>query len=196
MKSIHRRDRTSCGFARIVAIWRVGTASPSRRERQFESPFLQRRVSRETVFFGMPKPDSGSTRRRRSVYGPVATIILAEPDQQSPFERDLAEFVVRRIAAHCAYVDEPGAFGIRPEPAAAILRRCGMQTRRAPGRRRMRRSARSSGLAWSRQLSRCRRTAQFDRGCVKKLKSQQGRRIVFSIALAPIAATARYSSLD
>ena len=26
----------------------------------------------------MPKPDSGSTRRRRSVYGPVATIILAE----------------------------------------------------------------------------------------------------------------------
>jgi hypothetical protein len=95
-----------------------------------------------------------------------------------------------------AYLYEPGAFGIRPEPAAAILRRCGMQTRRAPGRRRMRRSARSSGLAWSRQLSRCRRTAQFDRGCVKKLKSQQGRRIVFSIALAPIAATARYSSLD
>jgi hypothetical protein len=30
-------------FARIVAIWRVGTASPSGRDRQFESPFLQRR---------------------------------------------------------------------------------------------------------------------------------------------------------
>jgi hypothetical protein len=28
-----------------VAIWRAGTASPSRRDRQFESPFLQRRVS-------------------------------------------------------------------------------------------------------------------------------------------------------
>jgi len=134
MCRFHRRDRTSSRFARIVAIWRVGTASPSRRERQFESPFLQRRVSRETVFFGMPKPDSGSTRRRRSVYGPVATIILAEPDQQSPFERDLAEFVVRRIAAHCAYVDEPGAFGIRPEPAAAIVGHYGRQTRRAPDR--------------------------------------------------------------
>ena len=34
-------------FAQIVAIWRVGTASPSLRDRQFESPFLQRRVTCE-----------------------------------------------------------------------------------------------------------------------------------------------------
>ena len=46
-----------------------------------------------------------------------------------------AENVVRRIAANGARVDEPGAFGIRPEPAAAILRRHGGQTRRAPGAR-------------------------------------------------------------
>jgi hypothetical protein len=31
-----------------------------------------------------------------------------------------AEHVVRRIAAHRAHVDEPGALGIRPEPPAAI----------------------------------------------------------------------------
>jgi hypothetical protein len=45
-----------------------------------------------------------------------------------------AENLVRRIAAHCAHVNEPGAVGIRPEPAAAIVRRQGGQTRRAPGR--------------------------------------------------------------
>ena len=44
MCPFHRRDRTSCRFARIVAIRRVGTASPSRRDRQFESPFLQQPV--------------------------------------------------------------------------------------------------------------------------------------------------------
>jgi hypothetical protein len=49
-----------------------------------------------------------------------------------------ADHVVRGIAAHRARVDEPGAFGIRPEPAAAILRHYGGQTRRAPGRGRMR----------------------------------------------------------
>jgi hypothetical protein len=37
-----------------------------------------------------------------------------------------------RIAAQRAHVDDRGAFGIRPEPAAAIARRCGGQTRRAP----------------------------------------------------------------
>jgi len=31
-----------------------------------------------------------------------------------------AEYVVRRIAAECAYVDERGGVGIRLEPAAAI----------------------------------------------------------------------------
>jgi hypothetical protein len=31
------------------------------------------------------------------------------------------------------YIDEPGPFGIRPEPAAPIVRRRGGQTRRAPG---------------------------------------------------------------
>ena len=45
--SAFRRDRTSYRFARIVAVWRVGTASPSRRDRQFEAPFLQRRVNNE-----------------------------------------------------------------------------------------------------------------------------------------------------
>jgi hypothetical protein len=44
---------------------------------------------------------------------------------------------VRRITADRAHVDEPGAFGIRPEPAAAILRRRGGQTRRAARRGRM-----------------------------------------------------------
>jgi hypothetical protein len=47
MCRFHRRDRTSCMFALQVAIWRVGTASPSRRDRQFESPFLQQRVTYE-----------------------------------------------------------------------------------------------------------------------------------------------------
>ena len=36
-----------------------------------------------------------------------------------------AEHVIPRIAAHCAHVDERGAVGIRPELAAAIVRRCG-----------------------------------------------------------------------
>jgi hypothetical protein len=57
-----------------------------------------------------------------------------------------AAHVVRRIAAERAYVDDRGAFGIRAEPAAAILRRCGGQSRRAPGRGRMRRSVRPPGL--------------------------------------------------
>ena len=36
-----------------------------------------------------------------------------------------AEDVVRRITAHCARLDARGAVGIRPEPAAAIVRRHG-----------------------------------------------------------------------
>jgi hypothetical protein len=43
-----------------------------------------------------------------------------------------AEDVVRRIAAECAYVDERGGVGIRPEPAAAIVQRYGEQFRRPP----------------------------------------------------------------
>jgi hypothetical protein len=44
-----------------------------------------------------------------------------------------AEHVVPRVAANRAHVDEPGAFGIRPEPAAMI----GSASRRAnpPGAR-------------------------------------------------------------
>jgi hypothetical protein len=91
------------------------------------------------------------------------------------------EDIVHRIAAECAYVDERGGVGIRPEPAAAIVRRYGGQFRRAPRRERMRRSARVvsaglnfflngggsrqaevSGSAKNSQLSRCRRTAQID----------------------------------
>ena len=50
-------------------------------------------------------------------------------DTRSARERQMpptltAENLVRRIAAHCAHVNEPGAVGIRPEPAAATLRRC------------------------------------------------------------------------
>ena len=45
-----------------------------------------------------------------------------------------AEDVVRRITAECAYVDQRGGVGIRPEPAATIVRRYGGQTRRAPRR--------------------------------------------------------------
>ena len=41
------------------------------------------------------------------------------------------------------YVNERGAFGILREPAAAIVRRHGGQTRRAPTRGRMRRSAKA-----------------------------------------------------
>ena len=44
---------------------------------------------------------------------------------------------VRQIAADRAHVDERGAVGIRPEPAAATVRRHGGRTRRAPGRGRM-----------------------------------------------------------
>ena len=47
--------------------------------------------------------------------------------------------VVRRIAAHCAYVDERRAVGIRLEPAAAIVGRYGEQFRRAPRRKQARR---------------------------------------------------------
>ena len=53
-----------------------------------------------------------------------------------------AEHVVPRIASDRASVDEPGAGGIRPEPAVAIVRRRGGQARRAPGRGWMRKSAR------------------------------------------------------
>ena len=42
-----------------------------------------------------------------------------------------AEDIVRRISAQCAYVDERSAIGIRPEPAAAIVRQYGEQFRRA-----------------------------------------------------------------
>jgi hypothetical protein len=55
-----------------------------------------------------------------------------------------AEHVVHRISADRAHVDEPGAFGIRPEPAAAIVRRHGGQTRRTPRRGRVSRSAESA----------------------------------------------------
>ena len=53
----------------------------------------------------------------------------------------IAEDVVRRIAAECAYVDERRSVGIRLEPAAAIVRQYGEQFRRPPRRRQMRRSA-------------------------------------------------------
>jgi hypothetical protein len=43
-----------------------------------------------------------------------------------------AAYIVHRISADRAPISEPGAFGIRPEPAAAIVRRRGGQTRRAP----------------------------------------------------------------
>jgi len=57
----------------------------------------------------------------------------------------IAEHVLRRIAAHCAHLDERRSFGIRPEPVAAIVRRHGGQTRRVPRRGRMRRSAKLVG---------------------------------------------------
>jgi hypothetical protein len=63
-----------------------------------------------------------------------------------------AEHVVQRIAADRAPVHEPGAVGIRPEPAAAIARHCGGQSRRAPGRGRMWRvgeSAEAGRLVWA-----------------------------------------------
>ena len=44
-----------------------------------------------------------------------------------------AAYIVHRISADRAPIAEPGAFGIRPEPAAAIVRLYGRQTRRAPG---------------------------------------------------------------
>ena len=50
--------------------------------------------------------------------------------------------LIRRISAKYTYVDERGAVSIRPEPAAAIVRRHGGQTRRAPRRGGMRRSPR------------------------------------------------------
>ena len=53
----------------------------------------------------------------------------------------IAEHVLRCIAAHCAHLDERRSFGIRPEPVAAIVRRHGGQTRRAPGRGRIQRAA-------------------------------------------------------
>jgi hypothetical protein len=43
----------------------------------------------------------------------------------------------RGIATDRARVADPGAFGIRPEPAAAIVRQYGGQTRRAPRRGRV-----------------------------------------------------------
>jgi hypothetical protein len=57
-----------------------------------------------------------------------------------------AEDVVRRIAAECAYVDERGGVGIRPEPAAAIVRQYGEQFRRVPRRQRRPRAAKPPPL--------------------------------------------------
>jgi hypothetical protein len=90
-------------------------------------------------------------------------------------------FLVRRIAAQCAYVHERGAFGIRLEPAAAIVRRYGGQNPPGTGARadekvgeggvigvdffrKRRRLAVRGGFSESargRQLSLCRRTAQI-----------------------------------
>ena len=53
-----------------------------------------------------------------------------------------AAHVVRRITADRPSVAERGAFGIRPEAAAAILRRGVGQTSQPPRRGRMRRSQR------------------------------------------------------
>jgi hypothetical protein len=53
---------------------------------------------------------------------------------------DIAEDVVRRIAAECTFVDERGGVGIRLTPAAAIVRRYGEQFRWPPRRRQTRRS--------------------------------------------------------
>ena len=47
-----------------------------------------------------------------------------------------AEDVVRRISAECAFVDERGGVGIRPRPAAAIVRQYGSNSAsRAAGKR-------------------------------------------------------------
>src|SRR5437879_3752964 len=71
--SMSAQSRFPCGFARIVAIWRVGTASPSRRDRGFESPFL--RQYRPTAVLGSdqtllaPLPE---TNRVGSEHGRIA----------------------------------------------------------------------------------------------------------------------------
>ena len=44
------KDRTFSRFPRKYHMARVGTVSPLRRDRGFESPFLQRRVSCEPYF--------------------------------------------------------------------------------------------------------------------------------------------------
>jgi hypothetical protein len=65
----------------------------------------------------------------------------------SSLSRNLTEEVLNRCmlafadTGERAHFHERGAFGIQPERAAATLRRYGGQTRRAPGRGRMRGSA-------------------------------------------------------
>ena len=58
----------------------------------------------------------------------------------------IAEDVVRRIAAECAYVDERRSVGIRLEPAAAIVRRYGEQFRRVRRRRQTRQAPKPPSL--------------------------------------------------
>ena len=75
----------------------------------------------------MPRaPNSAVPMTRAMSLGPGRAILIREP---------------RR-----SYIAERGAFGIRPEPTAATLRRYGGQTRWAPGRWRMGRSPRSLRL--------------------------------------------------
>jgi hypothetical protein len=46
-----------------------------------------------------------------------------------------AKDVVKRMAAECTFIDGRGGVGIRLKPAAAIVRQCGEQFRRATRRR-------------------------------------------------------------
>jgi hypothetical protein len=66
--------------------------------------------------------------RREGVSRPVATSSLAADGTILT-----TVHIVRRITADRPSVDDRGAFSIQPEPAAAILRRYGGQSRRAPG---------------------------------------------------------------
>jgi hypothetical protein len=74
-------------------------------------------------------PHGGADSNATNVTDAIA-IALIRPLTVARIEENL----VPRVAADRAPIAERGAFGIRPEPAAAIARRRGGQTRRAPGR--------------------------------------------------------------
>ncbi len=64
--------------------------------------------------------------------GVTAKAMTEDPPPGRPLT---AEEIVRRIAAECAFISANGEVGIRPRPAAALVRQYGDQFRQVRPRR-------------------------------------------------------------